>query len=214
MLRIRADETKIGKKNSEVLVIGFFEDQDYSQLFLTLNKELVKEARHFLDKFSSKFGCISELNTLSRMPAQKILFVGLAKKPDFNAEKARIISGKIVQYLKEFDIKEFSIVPFDLSDEIIGAITEGIILSSYSFDKYKTKSEKIHLQTVAILCDSKSNQLQAIIDRASIISETVNFARDISNLPPNECTPEYLAKIAMNFNKKTIETKIDHLRES
>ena len=213
MLRIRADETKIEKKTSQVLVIGYFEDEEYSQLFHSLNKEIVKAGRQFLDKYSSKFGCMSELNTLSKMPAQNILFVGLAKKTDFNAEKARIISGKIVQYLKEFDIEEFSIVPFDLSDEIIEAITEGIILSSYSFDKYKTKSEKNHLQTVAILCNSKSKHFQTIIDRASIISETVNFARDVSNLPPNECTPEYLAKIATNINKKAIKTKIIDLKK-
>lgn len=81
MLRIRADETKIEKKISQVLVIGYFEDEDYSQLFHSLNKEIVKAGRHFLDKYSSKFGCMSELNTLSRMPAQNILFVGLAKKP-------------------------------------------------------------------------------------------------------------------------------------
>ena len=67
MLRIRADETKIEKKISQVLVIGYFEDEDYSQLFHSLNKEIVKAARHFVDKYSSKFGCMSELNTLSRI---------------------------------------------------------------------------------------------------------------------------------------------------
>ena len=52
---------------------------------------------------------------------------------EFNTEKSRNISGKIIQYAKEFRITELSIIPFSFSKEIIESLVEGIILSSYSF---------------------------------------------------------------------------------
>jgi leucyl aminopeptidase len=175
--------------------------------------EISKIGKDFIDKYSSKFGLIYEFNTLQKISTQRILFVGLQKRTEFNQEKARIITGKIIHHLKEFDIREFSIIAFDSSEEIIEAITDGIILSTYSFNKYKTKSEKNVLRKVTIICDSKIKQFQKIIDKTCIISETINFARDISNLPPNECSPEYLARLAMDMNKEGVKTTIIDFNE-
>ena len=43
---------------------------------------------------------------------RKILFAGLGNKNEFNTEKSRNISGKIIQYAKEFRITETFYYPF------------------------------------------------------------------------------------------------------
>lgn len=212
MLRIVAEDIE-KKRNSQVLVIGCFANEDYSVIFNKLHYELGKIGKEFLERYSSKFGLIYEFNTFQKILKQKILFVGLENRRKFNHEKARIITGKIIHYLKEFDITEFSIIAFDSSEEIIEAMTDGIILSAYSFNKYKSKREKNVMKKVTIICDSKIKEPQKIIDKTCIISETINFAREISNLPPNDCSPEYLARLAMSMNKEQVKTTVIDFKE-
>jgi leucyl aminopeptidase len=207
MLKIIADQTKVNEKKTELLVIGCFLDEDYSDLLNRLNKEISIAAKEIISNIQ-KFGLFNELHTFAKIPAKKILFIALGNKNEFNTEKSRIISGKIIQYAREFKIKELSIIPFNLSKEIIESLIEGIILSSYSFEKFKTTKENNAISKVSILIESNSKELQKIIDEISVICQSVNNAREISNLPPNECSPEYLAKIALNIKDQKIKSKI------
>jgi|SRR5215204_1187690 len=207
MLKIIADQTKISEKRTELLVIGCFLNGDYSDLLSRLNKEISIVGKEIISNIQ-KFGLFNELHTFAKIPAKKILFVGLGNKNEFNTEKSRIISGKIIQYSREFKIKELSIIPFDSSKEIIESLIEGIILSSYSFEKFKTTKENNTISKVSILIESDSKEFQRIINEISAICQSVNDAREISNLPPNECSPEHLAKIALNIKNQETKSKI------
>src|SRR5215208_6787409 len=207
MLKIIADQTKISEKRTELLVIGCFLNGDYSDLLSRLNKEISIVGKEIISNIQ-KFGLFNELHTFAKIPAKKILFVGLGNKNEFNTEKSRIISGKIIQYSREFKIKELSIIPFDSSKEIIESLIEGIILSSYSFEKFKTTKENNTISKVSILIESDSKEFQRIINEISAICQSVNDAREISNLPPNECSPEHLAKIPLNIKNQETKSKI------
>jgi leucyl aminopeptidase len=189
------------------LVIGCFLNEDYSNLLNKFNEEISIAGKEIISSIH-KFGLLNELYTFSKHPARKILFAGLGNKNEFNTEKSRIISGKIIQYAKEFRITELSIIPFNFSKEIIESLVEGIILSSYSFEKFKTSKNNNTVDNVSILIESNSKEYQKIINDISVICQSVNFGRDISNLPPNECSPEYLAKIALEIKNQGIEAQI------
>ena len=207
MLKIIADETKISEKRTDLLVIGCFLNEDYSNLLNKFNEEISIAGKEIISSIH-KFGLLNELYTFSKHPARKILFAGLGNKNEFNTEKSRNISGKIIQYAKEFRITELSIIPFSFSKEIIESLVEGIILSSYSFDKFKTSKNNNTVDNVSILIESNSKEYQKIINDISVICQSVNFGRDISNLPPNECSPEYLANIALEIKSQGIEAQI------
>ena len=207
MVKIIADGTKIREKRTELLVIGCFLNEDYSNLLNKFNEEISIAAKEIISNLH-KFGLLNVLHTFAKLPARKILFIGLGNKNEFNTEKSRIISGKIIQYAKEFIIKELSIIPFNFSKEIIESLVEGIILSSYSFEKFKTSMNNNTIDNVSILIESNSKQYQKIINEISVICQSVNFGREISNLPPNECSPEYLAKIASDIKNQGIKSKI------
>jgi leucyl aminopeptidase len=207
MLKIIADQTKVNEKKTELLVIGCFLNEDYSDLLNRLNEEISIAGKEIISNIQ-KFGLFNELHTFAKIPAKKILFIGLGNKNEFNTEKSRIISGKIIQYSREFKIKELSIIPFNSSKEIIESLIEGIILSSYSFEKFKTAKENNTISKVSILIESNSKEFQKIIDEISVICQSVNDAREISNLPPNQCSPEHLSKIALNIKNQEIKSKI------
>ncbi len=207
MLKIIADQTKVNEKKTELLVVGCFLNEDYSDLLNRLNEEISIAGKEIISNIQ-KFGLFNELHTFAKIPAKKILFIGLGNKNEFNTEKSRIISGKIIQYSREFKIKELSIIPFNSSKEIIESLIEGIILSSYSFEKFKTAKENNTISKVSILIESNSKEFQKIIDEISVICQSVNDAREISNLPPNQCSPEHLSKIALNIKNQGIKSKI------
>lgn len=206
MLKIIADETKINEKRTELLVIGCFLNEDYSDLLDKFNEEISIAGKEIISHIH-KFGLLNELYTFSKLPARKLLFAGLGNKNEFNTEKSRIISGKIIQYAKEFKIKELSMFTFNFSKDIIESFVEGIILSSYSFEKFKT-SKNNTIDQVSILIEGNSKEYQKKINEISVICQSVNLGREISNLPPNECSPQYLAKIALDLKNQGIKSKI------
>jgi leucyl aminopeptidase len=173
MLKIIADETKISEKRTELLVIGCFLNEDYSDLLNKFNEEISIAGKEIISHIH-KFGLLNELYTFAKLPARKILFAGLGNKNEFNTEKSRIISGKIIQYAKEFKIKELSILTFNFSKDTIESFVEGIILSSYSFEKFKTSKNNNTIDKVSILIESNSKEYQKIINEISVICQAVN----------------------------------------
>ncbi len=100
----------------------------------------------------------------------------------------------------------------------IRAITEGIILGSYSFDRYKSEKSKNSIKEITLsLEDYSGYELDIAVAAKSmhngeITASATNFTRDIVNTPPQECYPATLAKIAKKLAKKNaLECKIlDH----
>lgn len=210
MAHIHVEKAKIGQKQTQLLVIGVFEnEQDFVQ-----SKELdpviystIKEIFHNKE-FRGTFGSIVVIPTMNKGPMKKIMFIGLGEKEKFTNESARIISGKTALKAKELGIKEISILPFSNVEEcLLEAISEGINLSLYSFNKYKTMSndevsfsnKPIH---ITILVNSDVTRFQSVVDRASLIVESVNFAREMGNLPPNECSPAQFVSLASSVADK------------
>src|SRR5262249_35695848 len=140
-----------------------------------------------------------------------ILIVGLGKKQEFTNEAARIIMGKVVAIVKEHGLNEFAIIPFvKLDEQSLTSIVEGIHLSNYAFTKYKKieESDKNKLVQVQLVSITKSNEFKTWLHRASVICKAVNFVRDISNLPPNFCSPSDLAKLTLESCDKVTNIRI------
>lgn len=79
------------------------------------------------------------------------------------------------------------------------------VAAAYRFDVMKSKAGKSEgntLQRLALGADAKpSNQMQAALERGRAIGEGVNLARDLGNLPPNVCTPNYLGQLAKKMTR-------------
>jgi leucyl aminopeptidase len=57
----------------------------------------------------------------------------------------------------------------------------------------------LNLHEVSILINSESTKFQSIVEKVKLIVEAVYFGRDLSNLPPNECSPARLASVALSL---------------
>lgn len=203
MLQVKVEKAKIDQRQTSLLVIGVFEgEQDFSQS-KELDPSVFASIRETLEnkEFRGTFGSSILVYTLGKGPMKKIMLLGLGKKEKFTDESARICAGKAAQKAKELGVKEFSILQFSNLDEgLVEAMTEGVTLALYSFDKYKeAKEPSTKIEEVAILINSDSSKFQSVADKANLVVEAVNFARDIGNLPPNDCSPAQLASTALSL---------------
>jgi leucyl aminopeptidase len=203
MVQIKVEQATIDQNQTPLLVVGVYENENEFSHSKGLDPVLYYTIKEIISnkEFKAVVGSRLIIPTMDKGPMKKIMLMGLGKKEKFNNEIARIVSAKAAVKAREMEISEFSILPFSNLDEgLIEAISEGIALSLYSFNKYKTndKGEESKVKQVTILINDDKNKIQPIVDRTVLLVEAVNLARDLSNLPPNDCSPSQLASIAVS----------------
>ena len=190
---------------TELLALGVFKDElnFFNLSNLSSGLEKIRQDLFTRGEFSANFGNTSLLHSNDTDVARKVLLIGLGNKQVFTPESARLLAGKVTQKVRRLGLQEFSIfLTSKPSKEIVSATTEGIKLANYSFNKYKTVKEPDsdkEIEKSYILVDDYNQTLVKVVKESSIISDSVNFARDLGNLPPNECSPAELAKLALEL---------------
>ena len=178
-------------EQTEVLVISQFEGEKTSQ-------ELANTYAIDKDGFEGKFGTTYLLHTYGKIPADKILVLGLGKKEELDGNKIREAVAKAVKKLQQIKAKK---VCFDLAinSEYGKQAAIGAMIADYAFDKYK--SEKPHHINEIIF----GGLSQEYVEEGIIFGEAMKFARDLANEPAQYATPSKLAEIAQHLEDVTTE---------
>ena len=130
--------------------------------------------------------------------------------------KSEFLQERPAAKAMEINVSEYTIKPFThLTKDFTEAVCEGTCLSLYKFDQYQSQQigESSHDASqlkISLLVDSDREKWQRVLDTTKIITDAVNFGRDLANLPPNDCSPEYLARVALDLSSKhqQISTRI------
>lgn len=165
--------------------------------------------------FCGKFGEIYVLPTFGKIPADKVMIVGLGKAKDFNLNKLRVLSAKIVK--KALKLPSAKKVVSILHGAGIGGfdpqvcaqmISEGALIGEYNFDKYKTdkKQKKIEDFVIVDMVEENCKKAKAGVKRGKITASAMNFTRSLANEPAQWATPSKLAEIAQSI--KDIDVKV------
>ena len=202
MVQVKLEKIR-DQKQTSLLIVGIFEGEQDFPHSKELEPEVFISVKELLEnkEFRGIFGSSILVYTLGKGLMKKIMLIGLGKRKKFTNESARISAGKAAQKARELSLEEFSILPFsNIDEDLIEAMAEGIALALYSFDKYRESQEPAtKIEKVSILIDSDSPRFQSVADKANIIVDAVNFARDIGNMPPNDCSPAYLGSVAISL---------------
>jgi leucyl aminopeptidase len=212
-MKIRVLEEKIEKIVSEIMALGFFEDEKrleprLKKIDARLNGMIAAAKKE--GDFKGKFRETVILPTQKLIPPKRLMLIGLGKKKEFTLEKLRQIFGTIAKTVKKKELASFSSMilgkealkaPHDTMGQ---AVTEGILFSLYELTKFKTGSEKKKEVKECILAVETKDALKTKqgITRGRIISEAANFTKDLVAYPGNEATPSYLAKKARETARK------------
>ena len=90
----------------------------------------------------------------------------------------------------------------------IRAMVEGLVLGSYTFNRYKSKKLKCPVKNVEISLEGyEAHEITMevaarALHNGMIAAEATNFTRDIVNTTPDDCYPETMANIAKDLAKE------------
>ncbi|MER6632054.1 leucyl aminopeptidase [Streptomyces sp. NPDC000987] len=158
-------------------------------------------------------GEVTKLPAPSGFKAPLVVAVGLGAEPEkdagYGAEALRKAAGVAARALAGTRKAAFALPVGDAGD--VGAIGEGVLLGAYSFDTYKENGKdakgksksKAPLAEAALLgARPRDKEHKAAVARATAVSEELNRARDLINMPPNDLDPEAFAAIAQAAAKE------------
>ncbi|WP_338683164.1 leucyl aminopeptidase [Streptomyces acidiscabies] len=153
-------------------------------------------------------GEITKLPAPAGFKAPLIVAVGLGAEPAkdaaYEAEALRRAAGAAARALAGTKKAAFAL-PLGEAGEV-GAVAEGVLLGAYSFDTYKEsgkgKGGKAPLGEAALLGGKPRDAVQkAALARAVAVSEELNRARDLINMPPNDLDPAAFASLVVDAGK-------------
>ena len=197
-------ENDISSLNTHLLVNYVFTDEVSSLSISEITPDFDPIIREITEsnEFRAKDGTISIVHNNVGSGIKRALLLGMGDKKNLDPEKTRNLTGKVVNKAKELGISEFVLIPFkNMDKEHLSAMVEGIKLSDYSFNNYKRDEDRNDLNQVRILIRNDMKNSQKIIQRSVVVSDAVIFTRDISNLPPNDCSPEVLATLSKKLSE-------------
>jgi leucyl aminopeptidase len=107
----------------------------------------------------------------------------------------------ILQRANEEQLTELQIVfeTFSEDSNILLQIVKTVLLTDYSFSKYKEKKTEFVLQKVSLLVKKVTDKEDQILTESSNLTKAIALARDLVNEPSNVIYPRTLAEKAMEI---------------
>lgn len=201
----------------DVLVFGKFENERIGGLIKGADKALenVLERTFEQEKFKGEMGKSVMINTLGKIQADRILIVGLGKRSKFSLDVLRKVGIHTAKMTCSLSQKTAFALEVAEKRGNFAALSEGMMLGLYNFNKYKTNEKGSEGDRIVEFVTDKLREkmFSGEVEYAKTIAEATNFARDLVNEPPLALTPGRLAEIAAEIAKdgklgcKILDTK-------
>jgi len=179
---------------------------------ITIDKKLKGMVSKLIaaEEFTGSEGKTKLIFTAGLIPARYVILAGLGQKKTFGVDSLRKIGSAVAKAANEVKAASLGVV---FQRESIGdlgaptrmqAVVEGMVLGSYSFDKYKKEEsrKKQTLENVFFLAAGNKVMFEKSIRAGEAIADATNFARDLGNTPSLDMTPMILAKMAKDLGNK------------
>lgn len=191
------------KFSTSALVFGCFEDYRDS-LFSACDKALdgCLSRMYKSGEFKGKPNTTCLIHTQGKLPAGRILLVGLGTQKGFDSGRLRSAAGSAIQTLRSARVTSFATALHHSSvdGDAIAAVCDGTLLGSYRFERYKTKNTDDRFtfddMTLLLAKGAKVAEARATSDRSRQLYGGVSLARDLVSHPGNIATTAYLADAA------------------
>lgn len=166
------------------------------------------------------------LHGLEGVPAERILIVGCGAEPQLDEVKYTKMLAAASTSLRQtgardatFYLTELRVPGRDLFWQV-RHIVQKTCESAYQFDQLKTEREhnksKHRLRKVTLCLPRRADSADAkrALQEGMAIANGIALAKDLGNLPPNVCTPRYLADTARALGKENSSIAVTVLNEA
>ncbi len=162
------------------------------------------------EKFKGKAESIFTIRPLGRVPARRLLLVGLGEA---STEQLRGSAGAVGVTARKMGAErvglDFAAAGLDIAGS--AALVEGFAAGNYKFDRYKEESKRKAECSELVLAGPAA--AQPAVEQAAQVARAQCLARDLVNEPADAIYPETLAAFAASLSSDTMQVKIwDHER--
>ena len=199
------------KLKSDCVAVGVFTAAKLSAAAQALDRASKGRISGILKQgdFDAKPGATLMLYDLAGVASKRVLLIGFGAEGEAAAKDLRDAVRGGVRAMQEAGLGEVALYVADIAvkDRDANWIAMHAAMASlectYRFDrlKSKTRTQRKPLKRIVLGLLRESKGLGGALERGIAIGEGVNFARDLGNLPPNICTPSYLADQARALGK-------------
>jgi leucyl aminopeptidase len=198
---------------ADTLCVGLFEEEGApAALDEALGGALAKLIES--GEAKGKFKKTAILHPGGAIDAERVIAVGLGKRDELDGERARIAAAVGHARARDAGAKALAwAVPENADQRVIAAaLTEGVLLAAYRFDRYKTSANaddgKNGVQELEV---GSADDVGAAVSDAALVAEAENSARDLQNLPANALTPAKLAEHAVDRSREIDALEVEVL---
>ena len=159
--------------------------------------------------FDAKPGSTLMLYELAGVASKRVLLIGFGAQSKTAAKEFRDGVRGAVRAMAEAGLAEAALYVSDIAVKdrdakwVTMQAAMAALENTYRFDRLKSNSHEHRkpLKRIILGLLRESRGAAAALERGIAIGEGVNLARDLGNLPPNICTPGYLAEQARVLGK-------------
>ena len=210
------------RRASSCIIVGIYERGKLGKAALDIDKASKGFIRNQIKSgdLNGQLGRTFLLTSIDGVKAQRILVVGLGKVSSFGISQFRQATSSAINILKSSKVANLvnyltleeveGINPYYLSRYSIQTVGDML----YRFNKMKSgrQNKSIILKRIGLALRTKSDASKVMLGakHADAIIAGMNLAKDLGNLPPNICTPSYLARTAQQLTRenKNIQTHV------
>ena len=151
---------------------------------------------------------MSVVHTFGKLPAKRVIVVGLGKRDRFSIDTVREISGAVARRLKAVGAKRAATIAHGAGmgglDPAASAqaTAEGTVLGLYEFANYRSKrgdddsGKDVEELAIVERDPQRLEELQRGVAKGCLLAESVLIARDLVNEPANVVNPAKMAETA------------------
>jgi leucyl aminopeptidase len=207
-MELKAVIGEITSIETGAIIVDFFEDLERPEKHTgAIDRILDGAISKLIEKgeIKGKPGEITVFHSLGKLPADKVVIVGLGKQAELNADKIRGAIAESCRFLQKKGIlyigttlhkTQMHNTPTEATAQ---AVAEGALLGTYSFRKYISKKPDFSdIKQLQLVTGDKNSlsMLEQAIGKGRTIADAANLARDMVNEPANNMTPTHMAKAA------------------
>ena len=200
----------IQESDADAIIVGVFEDSQPEAATLAVDQALNGAIRHLAEggDLTGRADDVVVLYPRGSIPARRVIVVGLGQRQEYDLEARRRAAARGVHRARDLNAQRVATILNGVGNGGIStveveaaaqAVTEGSLLALYDYRGQKTGERSgTLLQTLELMIPPQqdASAVQRGVEAGQAIAAGVTLTRDLVNLPPNICTPDYLAKVA------------------
>jgi leucyl aminopeptidase len=192
--------SSVREMDTDILFVPVFEGEDPATLLDGLGDETIAAVSRAVavKEYQGKPYELFMLPVVTGWRAARAALVGCGRADDVSLERLRRVASAAALAARQRRLTRTAVLNrgLDSAADSAQALAEGLVLASYSGDRYKSGERGGPPADQAVVLHptrTDTASLEQAVERGRILAESCNIARDLCNEPSNVLTPSVFA---------------------